>query len=228
MNIPVITIDGPSGSGKGTIGNLLAKRLGWHFLDSGALYRVLAYLALQQGIQPDDISGLVKLSDQVDVTFEIAEDNVSHNVVVQNEDITHEIRTESCSQLTSIIATIPEVRRALFDKQRSFLKSPGLIADGRDMGSVIFPDAQVKIFLDASDEERALRRHNQLKAKGINVSLTQVLKELQERDQRDRQRSVAPLKAADDAIHVDTTNVSIDDVLRRIFLVIENRLGFVS
>ncbi len=210
--IPIITIDGPSGSGKGTIGQLLAERLGWHFLDSGALYRVVAAAARSRGITSDQIPRLVGLAENLDLSFD------QGRVWLEGRDVSDEIRTEECGNAASKVAAVPEVRRALLDWQRAYARVPGLIADGRDMGSVVFPEAQVKIFLTASAEERARRRYNQLKEKGIDVSLASLTSEIEERDRRDRTRSVSPLKAPAAALEVDSTAYSIDEVLEKVLL----------
>ncbi len=210
--IPIITIDGPSGAGKGTIGQLLAERLGWHFLDSGALYRVLAAAARRRGITHDQIPELVALAENLDLRFD------QGGVWLEGRDVSDEIRTEECGNAASKVAAVPEVRRALLGWQRAYAREPGLIADGRDMGSVVFPQAQVKIFLTASAEERARRRYNQLKGKGIDVSLANLTSEIEERDRRDRTRSVAPLKAPAAALEVDSTAYSIGEVLEKVLL----------
>ncbi len=210
--IPIITIDGPSGSGKGTIGQLLAERLGWHFLDSGALYRVVAAAARSRGITSDQIPRLVGLAETLDLSFD------QGRVWLEGRDVSDEIRTEECGNAASKVAAVPEVRRALLEWQRAYARVPGLIADGRDMGSVVFPQAQVKIFLTASPEERARRRYNQLKEKGIDVSLANLTSEIEERDHRDRTRSVAPLTAPAAALEVDSTAYSISEVLEKILL----------
>jgi cytidylate kinase len=212
--IPVVTLDGPSGSGKGTIGQLLAKQLNWHFLDSGAVYRVLAFATQQQSVALDDIAALVKLALGLDVSFVESEIGLPPRIKLAGQDITDAIRTEACGNITSKISVFPEVRQALLERQRAFRRSPGLVADGRDMGTIVFPDANVKIFLTASLEERVQRRYLQLKKKGINVSLPTLHDELVERDRRDQERSVAPLKPAVDAVLIDTTTLDIDTVLQ--------------
>lgn len=222
-NIPVITIDGPSGSGKGTVSQILAQRLGWHFLDSGALYRVLALAACQATIQLDDEEELEVLALDLDVEFQTAQLGEPAKILLGGYDVTDDIRSELCSKTASKIAALPRVREALLARQRAFQLSPGLIADGRDMGTVIFPQARLKIFLFASAEERARRRHQQLQQKGINVSLAELLLELKERDVRDQMRSVAPLKPAPDAILIDTTALTIDEVVKQILMKFEEQ-----
>lgn len=209
--VPVITIDGPSGAGKGTVSALLAKHLGWQFLDSGALYRVLAIAAIHHQIEADDEQGLVPLASGLDVNF------VSHNngckVILEGEDVSELIRTEEVGALASKVASIPTVREALLRRQRAFREMPGLVADGRDMGTVVFPNAKAKIFLTASAEERASRRFNQLKAAGRNVSIDNLLLDIKARDERDTNRAIAPLVPADDALVLDSTSMSIEQVL---------------
>jgi cytidylate kinase len=209
--IPVITIDGPSGSGKGTVGELLAKRLGWHFLDSGALYRALALTALKRDVDLTDMFSLRELAINLNVEFIL-----DCKIILMGQDISTEIRSVECGLAASKIAIIPEIRKALLDCQRNFRQAPGLVADGRDMGTVVFPDAQLKIFLKARQEERAKRRYRQLQQQGINVSLHDVFRDLQKRDKRDKLRDVAPLKPAVDAKVIDTTRLTIDEVLRKI------------
>lgn len=216
INIPVITIDGPSGSGKGTIGQLLAKKLSWHFLDSGAVYRVLALAAQQLNVCLDDASALATLALQLDLRFAESEVGLPPRVILAGQDVTDAIRTESCGNAASKISTFSQVRTALLDRQYAFRQLPGLIADGRDMGTIVFPDANLKVFLIASVAERAQRRYLQLKEKGISVSLAALYDELVERDRRDQERVVAPLKPATDAITVDTTGLSINAVLQHI------------
>lgn len=207
---PVITIDGPSGTGKGTVSKLIAKTLGWHYLDSGAIYRMLAYAALQKNIATDDESQLQHLASNLDLQF--LEVQGRNHLFLDGIDITKNIRSELCGNIASKISVIPSVRQALLDKQRAFRQFPGLVADGRDMGTVIFPDAQCKFFLFAHTKERAVRRHNQLKKAGIHASLDAVFCDLEQRDLRDSQRKAAPLKPAMDAIIIDTTTLSVRKV----------------
>lgn len=214
----VITLDGPSGTGKGTLCHRLAHALGWHALDSGAIYRVLAYASEQQGIPDMAIEALVTCAKHLALRFECTE-TAERQVYWAEQNITTAIRAEACGQRASKIAAWPEVREALLVRQRAFAKAPGLVTDGRDMGTVVFPDAFLKIYLDASQEARAMRRYLQLKASGNCVSLARVSEELEQRDARDRERSIAPLKPAVDAVIVDTTDRSVDevfDVLRHI------------
>ncbi len=213
---PVITIDGPSGAGKGTISQLLARHLGWQLLDSGALYRLTALSALKQGISLDDVAGLVRAAQQLDVRFVPSQPGEPADVILAGEDVTRELRTETAGANASRVAVIPEVRAALLQRQRDFRTEPGLVADGRDMGTVVFPDAPCKIFLTASAEERARRRFNQLNQKGQDVKLSALLEELKARDEQDMKRATAPLKPADDAETVDTSGLSIEEVLQRI------------
>lgn len=222
---PVITIDGASGTGKGTISQLLATRLKWKFLDSGALYRVLALAAQKHGVALDNEKGLDVLAEHLDVQF-IAQSNLASKVILEGEDVTDVIRAEKMGNAASIIAALPAVRAALLSRQRAFREAPGLVADGRDMGTVIFPDAELKIFLVASPEERAMRRYNQLKEKGINVTLSDLIDDLRERDKRDQERVIAPLKPADDAVIVDTDCLSIEQVVERILFEIKRKKAF--
>lgn len=213
--IVVITVDGPSGSGKGTLSRLLARSLNFNFLDSGVLYRLLGLAAKNRGINLDtpELSALVELAQNLNIAFECHPlTHVSH-IILDNQDVTDIIRTEECGEAASKVALIPSVRAALLQRQRAFLTIPGLVADGRDMGTVVFPDAQLKIFLEASVLERAKRRHNELQSQDLNVSLEAVLKILEQRDERDKNRSISPLVPAADAIIVDTTKMSIQQVL---------------
>ncbi|MBU2952661.1 (d)CMP kinase [Marinobacter sp. F3R08] len=212
---PVITVDGPGGSGKGTITQMLARKLGWHLLDSGALYRLTALAAGRQGVSLADEEGLVKVAAGLDVAFEPTPEGEPVKVILAGRDVTAEIRTESAGDNASKVAVMQSVRDALLQRQRDFRQAPGLVADGRDMGTVVFPDAPVKIFLTASAEERAQRRYGQLKDAGVNVSIDALLEEIRVRDERDMNRSAAPLKPADDAQVIDSTGLSIEEVLGR-------------
>ncbi|WP_129139555.1 (d)CMP kinase [Modicisalibacter coralii] len=218
---PVLTIDGPGGAGKGTVSRRVAERLGWHLLDSGALYRLTAQAAAKYGVALDDVAGLARLAETLDVAF-IAEQGRA-NVLLEGEDVAQTIRTEAVGERASQVAAIPEVRSALLARQRDFRQPPGLVADGRDMGTVVFPDAALKIFLTASAEERARRRLLQLQEAGVDASLPSLLKEIQARDARDTQRAVAPLKPADDAVELDTTELTIPDVVDHILRLLEDR-----
>ncbi|MEP0177728.1 MAG: (d)CMP kinase [Paraglaciecola sp.] len=219
---PVITIDGPSGAGKGTASTLLAKKLGWHFLDSGAIYRVLAVASIHHQIPSEDEAGLLPLASSLDVQFDATESGVK--VMLEGEDVSDSIRTEEVGAVASQVASLPSIREALLRRQRAFKQSPGLVADGRDMGTVVFPEAEVKVFLTASAEERADRRYKQLKAKGHDVSISRLLADIRARDDRDINRSVAPLVPAEDALVVDSTKLSVEQVIEKIEVFAKQKL----
>ncbi|MBC8951760.1 (d)CMP kinase [Xenorhabdus sp. PB62.4] len=219
---PVITVDGPSGAGKGTLCQALAEALNWQLLDSGAIYRVLALAAIHHQVDIQSEDALVPLAANLDVRFVPA--NGKLRVILEGEDVSNEIRTETVGNTASQAATFPRVREALLRRQRAFRISPGLIADGRDMGTVVFPDAPVKIFLDASAEERARRRMLQLQDKGFSVNFERLLSEIQERDFRDRNRAVAPLVPAQDALILDSTSMSIEEVIDKALTYAKNAL----
>ncbi len=217
MTIPVLTIDGPSGAGKGTISRLVAKKLGWNYLDSGSIYRSLAIALLQQAVDLADEAAIVKVAETMDLAFECGDELV---VKLNGIDITAQLGLESTGNTASIIAALPEVRRALLQKQQDFRQLPGLVADGRDMGTVVFPDATSKVFLTASAEERAKRRYKQLKEKGIDANLSSLTNDIEERDRRDRERATAPLAMAETALYIDSSNMSIDAVIEEVLNVI--------
>lgn len=216
--IPLITVDGPGGSGKGTISLLLARELGWHFLDSGAIYRALALAALQQSLDLNDVAGLVSLAKDLAVTFD------EFQVCLRGKDVTQAMRSEDCGSAASKIAVFPEVREALLRRQQDFLQPPGLVADGRDMGTVVFPEAPLKLYLEASLEERARRRYLQLKDTDKSVTLDGILYEIAERDKRDKNRVSAPLSPAKDAIVIDTTGMSISSVFSAVMQIVKQRI----
>ncbi|MFA0085915.1 cytidylate kinase [Vibrio sp. 10N.286.49.C2] len=219
---PVITVDGPSGAGKGTLCMLLADKLGFHLLDSGAIYRVLALAAIHHGVDLESEDVLVPIAVHLDVQF-IAEGDLV-KVILEGEDVSGELRKEETGNAASKIAALPRVREALLRRQRAFNIAPGLVADGRDMGTVVFPQAPVKIFLDASAEERAHRRFKQLQLKGLDVKFDDLLSEIEERDFRDRNRAVAPLRPADDALVLDSTSLNITQVVEKALKYIESNL----
>ena len=213
--VKIITVDGPSGSGKGTVSRILAKQLGYHYLDSGALYRLLGMVAVRHGLHIEPSSALTQLAENMDVCFE-ALPNGHNRVLLEGEDVTHELRTEETGALASKVAAIPSVRAALLTRQHHFAKAPGLVADGRDMGTKVFPNAQLKIFLTASIEERAGRRYKQLLEQGENVSLPALEEQVRLRDERDMNRKVSPLAIAEDAVEVDTSELSIQEAVDRL------------
>lgn len=209
--VPVITVDGPSGVGKGTISHLLASHFGFHFLDSGALYRLTALAALNHGVDFSDEAAVAAIAATLDVAF-LPDDAGGVKVMLENQDVSTDIRTETAGNNASRVAVLPTVRAALLQRQRDFAKAPGLIADGRDMGTTVFPQASVKLFLTASAEVRAERRYKQLIEKGLSANLRGLVEEIQQRDERDRSRSASPLRPADDAVTLDTSSKSIEEV----------------
>ena len=215
MSIPVIAVDGPSGSGKGTIARRVAEELGYHLLDSGALYRLTALAATRRGVSLDDEVAVAKVAAGLDVRFG-SDASGAEQVLLEGEDVSLELRTEECGAGASTVAAQPLVREALLGLQRDFRKAPGLVADGRDMGTHVFPDAGLKVFLTASAEERAKRRYKQLKDKGIDVSLAALSRDIEARDRRDTERETARLRAADDARTLDSSGLSIDAVTQRV------------
>jgi CMP/dCMP kinase len=219
--IPVITIDGPSGSGKGTVAKKLAELLGWHFLDSGALYRILAYLIEREGVSRDAIPAICQLAEEMDIVF--TADQGKDQILLGSEEISNQIRTEKIGKLASEIAAISSVRASLLQRQRRFQQPPGLIADGRDMGTVIFPDANLKVYLVASAVVRAQRRVRQLTQLGMEADFPTILADIEARDLRDMQRAVAPLKPAADAIILDNSSLSIEEALNRILILVSER-----
>ncbi|MBU2976806.1 (d)CMP kinase [Alteromonas sp. C1M14] len=220
--IPVVTVDGPSGAGKGTLSSLLAEKLGWHFLDSGAIYRVLAVAALHHDLPIDDEACVVPLASGLDVSFE-TEGNAAR-IILEGEDVTDDIRSEQVAAAASKVAALPRVREALLRRQRAFQQLPGLVADGRDMGTVVFPDAGVKLFLTASAEARAERRYSQLKNKGMDVNIARLLTDIKARDDRDANRAIAPLVPAEDAVIIDSTHLDITQVFDKAMEIINAKL----
>lgn len=224
-DVPVITIDGPGGSGKGTIGASLANQLGWEFLDSGALYRLVGLAAQKHGIALDDEEALINTARNLDAQFAVrrGERDVESIILLEDEDVTVKLRTEEAGSLASKVAVLSGVRDALLYRQQEFRTEPGLVCDGRDMGTVVFPDAQLKIYLTASAEERAQRRVKQLKSKGVDANLTRILADIKARDERDMNREIAPLVPAKDAIIIDTSFLSVEEVEARIKMLVNKK-----
>jgi cytidylate kinase len=222
--VPIMTIDGPSGSGKGTVARAAAKALGWGLLDSGALYRLVALAGRRAAISLENGPGLAKLAMNFDIRF--GSDPAGEELVwLDGDEVTRDIRTEMAGNDASKVAALPLVRAALLERQRRFAVAPGLVADGRDMGTVVFPQAPIKIFLTASPEERAQRRYKQLKQKGVTANLAALSREIAERDQRDSTRAISPLVASDDAVSLDTTGMTVDDVIGRVLQIAHGRIA---
>lgn len=217
MTIPVLTIDGPSGAGKGTVSRALAKQLGWNYLDSGSIYRSLAIAVLKRKIDLTNIKLIVTVALDIQLEFECGDELI---VKLDGEVITEELTNEVTGNTASIIAVYPEVRAVLLQKQKDFQQFPGLVADGRDMGTIVFPEAANKVFLTASAEERGRRRYKQLKEKGIYANLVKITKEIETRDQRDQQRAVAPLKKAEGALYIDSSNLPVEKVIEDILILV--------
>lgn len=223
-SVPIVTIDGPSGSGKGTIARVVADRLGWHLLDSGALYRLVAYAGLLRGVPATDEAAFASIAQGLDVKFG-ADLHGEEQIWLAGQEVSRAIRTEQAGEGASKVAAMPAVRAALVARQHAFAAPPGLVADGRDMGTVIFPAAGLKIFLTATAEERAQRRYKQLKHKGLSANLAALSQEIAERDRRDANRPIAPLRPADDAIIVDSTSMSIDAVVAQVLELAKTKLA---
>ncbi|MDO9049792.1 MAG: (d)CMP kinase [Methylobacter sp.] len=213
MTVPVLTIDGPSGAGKGTVSRAVAKKLGWNYLDSGSIYRSLAVAALKQQVDLEDEAGIVNIAQAMMLEFDCGDELV---VRLDGEDITAQLGLESTGNAASIVAALPKVRNVLLQKQKDFKQLPGLVADGRDMGTVVFPDAEYKVYLTATAAERAKRRYKQLIEKGIDANLAQITNEIEERDRRDMGRKTAPLAMASDALYIDSSDMTLESVIEEV------------
>ncbi|MDP1666851.1 MAG: (d)CMP kinase [Methylobacter sp.] len=213
MTVPVLTIDGPSGAGKGTVSRAVAKKLGWNYLDSGSIYRSLAVSALKQQVDLEDEAAIVNIAQAMMLEFDCGDELV---VRLDGEDITAQLGFESTGNAASIVAALPEVRNVLLQKQKDFKQLPGLVADGRDMGTVVFPEAENKVFLTASSTERAKRRYKQLIEKGIDANLVKITNEIEERDRRDMGRKTAPLAMASDALYIDSSDMTLESVIEEV------------
>lgn len=223
MVTPVLTIDGPSGAGKGTVSRTVAKKLGWNYLDSGSIYRSLAIALMRKNIELSDMNSVLAVGRTLDLAYEVQDELV---VKLAGVDITSELGTETTGKMASVVAAIPEVRAVLLQKQKDFKQPPGLVADGRDMGTVVFPDAEYKVFLTASAEERARRRYKQLMGKGIDVNIHQITSEIIERDRRDSERATAPLAQAEGALFIDSSTMTIEEVIAQVLsLVPQSKSG---
>jgi cytidylate kinase len=218
MSVPILTIDGPSGAGKGTVSRLIAQKLGWHYLDSGAIYRALAIAITEKGLAIDEIDAIVNTAEDMDLVFQC---DAKRHITLDGHDITEQLSFESIGNTASKIAAIPEIRAELLQKQQHYKQSPGLVADGRDMGTVVFPEAQYKVFLTASALTRAKRRYKQLKEKGIDANLSEITADIQERDQRDSEREFSPLIPAKDAVYIDSSDMSIDQVVEEMLSLVQ-------
>ncbi|CAG7855788.1 CMP/dCMP kinase [biofilm metagenome] len=221
MDVPVLTIDGPSGAGKGTVSRQVSKILGWNYLDSGSIYRSLAIALLQNNTDLSKVDEIIRIAQTMDLAF-ICDDELQ--VKLNGEEITTQLGTETTGNTASIIAAMPEIRQVLLQKQKDFKQQPGLVADGRDMGTVVFPEAKHKVFLTASAEERALRRYKQLMEKGIDVNICKITREIEERDRRDKERLIAPLAPADDALFIDSSAMAINEVIAQVLSLVPQHI----